>query len=318
MKTLFATLLLLPVVVTAQPSSTIYFDHSYSGSNSSILCDWSSLNIWLATSGIGDGTASISFSTVSNVWVVSGLTSGGEWSEPFGQYPPNGSNARLYNSSGAITGYFGSYYLHFNNISVPTSGVPVMTIWTTQTTNYWSAPGDVVYFSASGRNWSSGANSNQLVLTLNTNAIFTGPFTAGCGFAWTLSGSAHWDGTNLYSVGHMLTGDTNTPEGNDSESFTNVAIGTNAWQWTVQGDTNGLTFDSINIVAGRAPTNDFAQHAYLAIGIPGTIYASNTWNLTTITSAMPNFSTWVGNSNGCCQVTLSLSNGVVRYLQTLQ
>jgi hypothetical protein len=50
----------------------------------------------------------------------------------------------------------------------------------------------------------------------------------------------------------------------------------------------------------------------------GTLYPSNAWSLASITNAMPNFSFWTGNSNGQALVTLSLSNGVVRYLQILR
>ena len=50
----------------------------------------------------------------------------------------------------------------------------------------------------------------------------------------------------------------------------------------------------------------------------GVYYPSNTWNLFAITNTMPNFGVWQGNSNGCGIVTLSLSNGVVRYLQALR
>jgi hypothetical protein len=47
----------------------------------------------------------------------------------------------------------------------------------------------------------------------------------------------------------------------------------------------------------------------------GLIYPSNTWNLTTITSAMPNFSIWQGNSNGLAFVSVYTSNGVARVKQ---
>jgi hypothetical protein len=51
----------------------------------------------------------------------------------------------------------------------------------------------------------------------------------------------------------------------------------------------------------------------------GTIYPSTPWNLAAITNAMTakGMSFWTGNSNGQALVTLSLSNGVVRYLQSL-
>jgi hypothetical protein len=47
----------------------------------------------------------------------------------------------------------------------------------------------------------------------------------------------------------------------------------------------------------------------------GTIYPSNTWSLTTITSAMANTSYWIGNSNGAALVSVSLSNGIATVKQ---
>ena len=63
---------------------------------------------------------------------------------------------------------------------------------------------------------------------------------------------------------------------------------------------------------------DLNQKVTMQETLNGRLYPSNTWNLSAITNAMPNFSIWTGNSNGMALVTISLSNGVVRYLQTLQ
>ena len=63
---------------------------------------------------------------------------------------------------------------------------------------------------------------------------------------------------------------------------------------------------------------DLNQKVTVESALSGKLYPSNTWNLLAITNAMPNFSIWTGNSNGMALVTISLSNGVVRYLQTLQ
>jgi hypothetical protein len=47
----------------------------------------------------------------------------------------------------------------------------------------------------------------------------------------------------------------------------------------------------------------------------GTLYPPNAWSLTTITSTMPNFSFWTGNSNGQALVSVSVSNGVASIKQ---
>ena len=47
----------------------------------------------------------------------------------------------------------------------------------------------------------------------------------------------------------------------------------------------------------------------------GTIYPSNSWSLTTITSGMANTSYWIGNSNGAALVSVSLSNGIATIKQ---
>jgi hypothetical protein len=47
----------------------------------------------------------------------------------------------------------------------------------------------------------------------------------------------------------------------------------------------------------------------------GTIYPSNAWSLTTITSGMANASYWIGNSNGAALVSVSYSNGIATVKQ---
>jgi len=263
-KIILASLFFLaPLAAFSQP--VIYFDHSNGGGNSSIQCTSNAPNVWGATSGLGDGLASISYSTVSNCWVVSGLSSGGEWTQISPRYPTTGALAQLYNASGPITGYFGTYYLHFSGFVAPVIPPPSLTAWTTTTTNFWTTPGDVVYFSGSGRNKSASPNTNQLTLSIDGNPIFTGPFTSGCGFAWTLSGTVQWDGTNWLSSGRCRTGDSNNPDAYDAELVTNVTVGVNTWLWSVNGDTNGLTFDSANVSANRAPATggDSPQHSFV-------------------------------------------------------
>ena len=166
--------------------------------------------------------------------------------------------------------------------------------WTTLTTNYWSAPGDYVTISASGRNLSAATNSNALILTLDGHRIFTGPWTAGAGNQWTVYGRVQWDGSNLLSSGTFTSGDTNTPSAADTEIISTASIGTNAWAWQVWGQTNGLTFDAATITASRATTSDAPQHLFgtaLSTGasIPALATVSNlavavTGNLNTVSN----------------------------------
>lgn len=284
MKKLLALLAIchLAFAIFAQSTSTIYFDHWNGGSTSSILCNNTTANAWTATSGIGDGTAVISYSTVSNCWVVSSLTSGGEWTQTAPQYPANGATAQLYNPSGPITGgSFSAYYLHFNGFIAPT---PAVTNWTQTTTNFWTEPGDSVQFSGSGYDLSSGINSNQLVIAVDGNQIFTSPWTSGARTVWTLSGQVVWDGSNFISTGVFSCGDTNNPTGGIGGYFSNVVVGTNHWTWSVLGDTNGLTFTSANIVPSRVPTNDLPQYF---LGYNSLVTVSNNLNTASnLTSAV--------------------------------
>jgi hypothetical protein len=93
-------------------------------------------------------------------------------------------------------------------------------------------------------------------------------------------------------------------------------IGPMAQDFSAQfgGPTNAISVTDMQgvLLAGLQALADPARTPFVA----AMIYPSNTWNLAAITNAMPNFSFWTGNSNGQALVTLSLSNGVVRYLQS--
>jgi hypothetical protein len=120
---------------------------------------------------------------------------------------------------------------------------------------------------------------------------------------------------------------TNLIAGWGIQMSTNLAL-VNAWQnltnFTAITNTGIVTFTvPINLAA---PMGFFRAIAGLnntftvtppITSLGGVFYPSNTWNLAAITNVMPNFGVWTGNSNGCCLVTISLSNGVVRYLQSL-
>jgi len=164
-----------------------------------------------------------------------------------------------------------------------------LTNWISATSNYWQYPGDTVSFNAGGRNMSSGSKSNAIVVQVDGNSVFTGPWSAAGGFPWYLSGTVQWDGTNFISTGHFVSGDSNNPTGDDYEVFTNVMVGTNRWSFAVYGDTNGLKFDAAAISAGRAPTNDSEQHVLGGTPLPPGL-VTNGSSATAIVTNGPNSS----------------------------
>jgi len=111
---------------------------------------------------------------------------------------------------------------------------------------------------------------------------------------------------------------TNVNIGTDSNSIAWGKVNANnanfvAWMNALAATNNYL----FNLYTNTAPNPSFLNLSNQVNAVGGITYPSNAWNLMTITSALPNFAVWVGNSNGCCLVTLSVSNGVVRYLQSL-
>ena len=118
--------------------------------------------------------------------------------------------------------------------------------------------------------------------------------------------------TNLVA-GFSLQVTTNITLVNGWQTFTNYSSATNSGliSFTTPASLPMAFFRAV----GNASSSVTIMPPITAIG--GMIYPSNTWSLAAITNAMPNFSVWTGSSNGCCIVTLSLSNGVVRYLQAL-
>ena len=87
-------------------------------------------------------------------------------------------------------------------------------------------------------------------------------------------------------------------------------IGPMAQDWSANfgGPTNAINVTDMQgaLLAGIQALADPAR----AQTVAGTVYPSNTWNLAAITNAMPNYSFWVGNSNGQALVSVYLANGV--------
>jgi hypothetical protein len=138
------------------------------------------------------------------------------------------------------------------------------------------------------------------------------------------------DGTNWffnYTVGQaaLQVAQTNLPVGWLVEActnfmppvlwltFTNYTSVTNSGELTLTVPLNtNLVAQFFRIHSPLFASATFTVPLKLAGGI---FYPSNTWNLAAITNTMPDRSLWQGYSNDTL-VTLSLSNGVVRYLPT--
>ena len=99
---------------------------------------------------------------------------------------------------------------------------------------------------------------------------------------------------------------------------------------TVVGDPLPVAFSKVNtntatitnqlakIVSGESFTNLAITNPITLISPPvlryGAIYYSNAWSLSYITNQMPNYSIWIGNSNGQDVVQLWKSNENAYYL----
>lgn len=96
-----------------------------------------------------------------------------------------------------------------------------------------------------------------------------------------------------------------------------LANATNAYQ-SLEIKTNRDNITTYLTIA-NGMTNVSAQIASLQSGAAGQFFRSNTWDLFSVTNALAGFGPgkhyWTGNSNGQALVTLSYSNGVVRYIR---
>ena len=243
MKNKLITLLMLclPLAAMSQPSSYISFYHHYLSSDSANPAYPTGSN-YLAIGGLSDGLATITWQSASNAWVVSGLSSGGEWTTNSIQYPTNGQLYILYGSSGPLLdSVSANCYLQFFNFA-PLSAMPVVT---TALTNFLPVAGGSGKFSARGV---SGSN-NAVVLLLNSNLVFESAPTTLSNSLWQLSGQFQFDGTNKVDIGVQLTG-----SGADSSGFLTITnfIGTN-FSLAFGVDSNLDTFH-----LGRMP-EDFAS-----------------------------------------------------------
>lgn len=86
----------------------------------------------------------------------------------------------------------------------------------------------------------------------------------------------------------------------------------------VNTNTATLTNQIAKIISGEAFTNLAVTNPVTFISPPslryGAIYPSNAWSLSYITNQMPNYSIWIGNSNGQDVVQLWKSNDNAYFL----
>ena len=164
-------------------------------------------------------------------------------------------------------------------------------------------------------------NANYISFTDHGNEIFK-LISSSVGLNQAAGG---WDatGTNIL----LLT--TNLPGGWFLETCTNITPPV-TWNQT----TNYTLSTNTGVITFTIPVNFslttcfFRLRTGASVGAifsapvsfnGGTIYPSNSWNLTTITNALASLGAgkhyWLGNSNGQALVTLSYSNGVVRYIR---
>lgn len=135
-------------------------------------------------------------------------------------------------------------------------------------TNFWSLPGDVVSFQASGRNMATTNNQTAVEILLDTNIIFQSAASAGNGAQFRLDGRMQWDGTNINYFAEMNSGG---PLGHQTPVFGTFfdVLGTNTFQIVPLINTNGLIFLNAGVVASRAPqgsTNAAGTTATWGIG----------------------------------------------------
>ena len=221
--TLIVLFVLLAAVAGAQTNSDIYFEHSYGGGNSDILCTPSGAN-YVATAGIGDGTASIAWS--GSTWVVSGLSSGIEYTTNAPEYPTNGAAYYLYRGGTNVTsGIYGNCTLTFYNFSAPVSTLVQQSL-----NGLWINSGDTIGFSYSGTvGPCTGTNGSPLSVALNEGVLYTSPSFYASNGTWSISGTLVANGTNV-SV-NILFGSSDT---------NNLAAGTNYIFAGVNTSTNTL------------------------------------------------------------------------------
>ena len=83
--------------------------------------------------------------------------------------------------------------------------------------------------------------------------------------------------------------------------------------------TNASIGDALPLAFGKLNTNFTSTATAITNAVNGGhFYPSNTFNLYSVTNGLLDKGIWQGSSNGEALVTLQVTNGVVRYLQTLR
>jgi hypothetical protein len=182
---------------------------------------------------------------------------------------------------------------------------------------------DTLFANAFNNNFSSYFDTNgtlHFVYSYNNTTLFD----LASAIVGTSIASIALDGTGTNILLGIYT--TNLPAVIQSSTNLNLVGGfTTFTNWILITTNSGLATYTIPIPPGDMQryfkaykTASYSAAVYAPLTVTGgTIYPSNTWSLTTVTSAMSNFSFWTGNSNGQALVSVSLSNGVARVKQIM-
>jgi len=310
-------LLMIAMSAGAQSGSEIYFLHSYGGGNSDIQCLPSGTN-YVAQSTIGDGTATIYFAN--NSWVVSGLSTGTEYTTNSIEYPTNGQYYVLYsNGTNVVSSFYGNCTLTFYYFSEPTT-----TLVNQSLTGLFLNSGDQVAFSYSGTvSSNTGTNGTPLVVSVNQGTLFTTPAFNAIGGWWNLTGTLIPTGTNLAVAIQYTSSDTNNPGGGTNYIFSGFNSASNTlYVYDQCGQCGQISLTNASLTSPNLSPYD-ANGAWKqgTNGYPwmtnatGVVWPSNTWSLAAITNSMTNGGFWLGDSNGLALTAVWMSNGVVRLKQ---
>lgn len=180
---------------------------------------------------------------------------------------------------------------------------------------------DTLFANAFDRNWTSYTATNGVYHFVYSYQNFT-VFDISSVTVWIPIQSFSIDGTGT----NVLIGiaQTNLTAGYQIQSSTNLALTAGFTTYT-----NYTMTTNSGVVTFKAPIffNEnarFYRAISSAFNVPvafnsGTFFPSNAWNLTAITNQLAAYGVgkhyWTGSSNGQALVTLSYSNGVVRYIR---
>lgn len=127
-------------------------------------------------------------------------------------------------------------------------------LYATTLTGYFPTNGGTVAFNLSGYTQPN-SFSNQLVLALDTNVIFTSPETAGLGQRWNVAGTLQFDGSNVNSYLTLVSDDPSNRFSTWSTTLTNANSTNPIFSVQQAYDTNTFGTNFSGYYSGYAPTN---------------------------------------------------------------